>query len=51
MHPTFQDFTAMIRDPRNAFPYNLIVYSGNNSDVVAKVAMPRGFLRVFFIYF
>ncbi len=46
LHPTFSDFARVEKDPRAIFPYTFMVYNGNNSEAVAKVIRPRGFLKV-----
>lgn len=48
-HPTFQDFEFAASYPRCIFPYKSVVFNGNNSDVIAKIARPRGFTRVLLI--
>ena len=46
LHPTFTDFALIEKDAHSAHPYKCAVFSGNNSDVVAKIVQPRGFSRL-----
>ena len=46
LHPNFQDFENIEKDSASVFPKKFLVFSGNHSDLVGKIAQPRGFTKV-----
>jgi len=48
--PLFSHFDEIGKNPSSLFPYNMIYYPGNHSDTVHRIAIARGFQKVFFVH-
>ena len=48
-YPLFSDCDEISKNPHSNFPYKMIYYPGNNSEIIYRVANGRGFNEVFLL--